>query len=96
LVDKEQEGEGAEDYDDIWVWSKRVLEAELAVSTEKGERIAALEAHLKRAVRLEKFALREFGRGGFSSLNVLEAKYRRCEVEWRLAEEKAKPESTRK
>jgi hypothetical protein len=77
----------------LWVWSKRVLEAELAVSTKKAERIAALEAHLKRAVKLEKFALREFNRGGFTRLNVLEARYRRCDVELRLAQEKAKPES---
>ena len=90
------EGEGAEDYDDIWVWSKRVLKAELALSTTKAERIAALEAHLKRAVKLERIAMREFDRGGFTRLSVIEAKYRRSDIETRLAEEKAKSESPHK
>ena len=96
LVDRDPEGMGAVDYADIWVWSERVLKAELTVITKKSERIAALEAHLKRAVRLERGALRDFNSGGISRRIVLEAKYRRCDIELQLAQEKAKPESPRK
>jgi hypothetical protein len=63
------------------------------MSTKKSERIAALEAHLKRAAKLERFALRDFNSGGISRRIVLEAKYRRCDIELRFAEEKAKSES---
>ena len=96
LVDRDLEGVGVVDYADIWVWSERVLKAELAMSTKKSERIAALEAHLKRAVKLERFALRDFNSGGISRRIVLEAKYHCCDIELRLAEEKAKSESPRK
>jgi len=89
----EQDSDGTEAYQDIWVWSNRVLKAELALRTTKRERIAALEAHLGRALKLEKFAVREYKRGFFTRLYVLEASYRRRDIELQLALEKAKPES---
>ena len=85
----------SEDYADIWIWSRRVLEAELALSTTKRERIAALEGHLQRAAKLEKLAQRKYSRGGFTRLDVLEAIYRRCDVEVQLAQEKAQTEPSR-
>ncbi len=78
---------------EIWVWSRRVLQSELTLCTTKSERIAALEAHLRRALKLEKMAANEYRQGRLRSLDLLETIYRRHEVEVQLAEEKAKPES---
>jgi hypothetical protein len=93
LAEAEKVVAGKEYYHDICVWSQLVLESELAVSTTKKERLAALEAHLRRAEKLEKFAQGQFDRGFFSRLALLEAMYRRCDVELQLAQEKAKSES---
>lgn len=93
LAEAEDTRAGGENYQDIWVWSKRVLESELAVSTTKKERIAALEAHLRRTQRLEKFAEKEYERGFFTRLALWEAVYRRCDVELQLVQERAKSES---
>jgi hypothetical protein len=78
---------------EIWVWSRRVLQSELTLSTTKSERIAALEAHLRRAVKLEKIAENEYRQGRLRALDLLEVVYRRHDVEARLAEEKAKSAS---
>ena len=86
----------SEDSANIWIWSKRVLHAELACSTSKSERITALEAHWRRAVRLEKLAEREYMQGRSTRLILLEAVYRRLNVEAHLAGEKAKPELPRR
>jgi hypothetical protein len=93
VAEQDIEGAPSEAYRDIWVWSRRVLKAELALSTTKGERIAAWEGHLRRAAKLEKIAQRQFSRGGFTRLAVFEAIYRRVDVEVQLAEERSKPES---
>jgi hypothetical protein len=93
VAENDVEGATSEDYLGIWVWSRRVLEAELALSTTKSERIAAWEAHLRRAVKLETMAQRQFSRGGSTRLAVLEAIYRRYDVEVHLAQERSKSES---
>ena len=80
----------------IWVWSGRVLQAELALSTTKSERIAALEAHFRRAVKLEEIAEHEYRQGRLRSLDLLQAIYRRYDVEVQLAQEKTKPVSPRR
>lgn len=80
------------DSTEIWVWSRRVLQAELTLSTTKSERIAALEAHLRRAVKLQKVAESEYSQGRLRGLDLLETIYRRQEVEVQLTKEKATPE----
>jgi hypothetical protein len=94
LAEAESDTGGGVAYTDIWLWSNRVLKAELALSTTKSQRIAALEAHLRRALKLEQFARREYDRGGFPHLSLLEAIYRRYDVELQLTQERAKPEPT--
>jgi hypothetical protein len=93
LADSEKDIGGGISYEGIWLWSQRVLESELALCTTKIERIAAWEAHLRRAAKLEKMAQSEFSRGGFTRGGVLEAIYRRYDVEVQLAQERSKPES---
>jgi hypothetical protein len=51
------------------------------------------EAHLRRAVKLQRIAENEYRHGRLRDLELLEAIYRRQDVEVRLAEEKAKSES---
>jgi hypothetical protein len=77
-------------YRDIWVWSERVLSAELDLSDGPAERIAALEAHLQRARRLEGLARDGFAQRIFSFAELLEAEYNRLDAEARLAAEKAR------
>jgi hypothetical protein len=96
LAEAERSAGGAGDYSDVWVWSVRVFRSTLAQSTNKNERITALEEHLRLAQKLERSTTRQYEAGGSTRLAVLEAMYRRCEVERQLAEERAKPETVKK
>jgi len=81
---------------EIWNWSERVLKAELALSSGPAERIAALEAHLQRARRLEGIARRGFAERIYSLAEVLGAEYNRLDAEALLAAEKMRIPSTEK
>jgi hypothetical protein len=83
-------------YDGVFIWSKRVLDAELDVSGNEAERMAALAAHLTRTKRLEDVAKDLHARGVVSELEVLEAEFHRYNAEVQLAEARAAKSSTRK
>src|SRR5262249_22975880 len=75
---------GADDY----IWSRRVLEAELNLCGNVDERIAARERYLKRATKLEEAAKRAFENGVGTKSDLLEAEYRRCEAAVQLESER--------
>jgi hypothetical protein len=83
-------------YDGVFIWSKRVLDAELDLSGNEAERMAALAANLTRTKRLEDVAKALHARGLVSELEVLEAEYHRYDAEVQLAEARAAKASTRK
>ena len=79
---------GADDY----IWSKRVLEAELNLCGNVDERIAARESYLEALaspIKLEEVAKRAFENGVGHESDLLEAEYRRCEAAVQLESERA-------
>jgi hypothetical protein len=75
---------GASEYVLMCTWSQRVLNAELALSRNTAERIAAREAYLKQAKKLERIARDLHGRQIITQLELLEAEYKRREAELQL------------
>jgi hypothetical protein len=87
-VEKETPGAGRP-YDGIFIWSKRVLHAELALSGNEADKMAALEAHLTRTMRLERIAKDWFATGVIREVDLLEAEYHRLDAEFQLEEARA-------
>jgi hypothetical protein len=83
MVDKPNSG-GASEYVLMCAWSQRVLNAELALSRNIAERIAAHEAYLKQTRKLERIARDLFARQTITQLELLEAEYKRREAELQL------------
>jgi hypothetical protein len=81
---------------DVYIWSKHVLNAELDLSGNEDERLAAQEAHLKRTIRLEDMAKNWFDRGLITEVELLEATYHRLDAEVQLAKSRAAASSPRK
>lgn len=81
-------------FDQVTVWSRRLVDAELAVAKNKRERVAALEEFVKRAKAHEDIAMARFRAGQASNLDVTEMKYNRIEAEVQL--EKARKEGAGK
>lgn len=78
------------DADKVYRWSRRTREADLDSATDKGERVAANEAHLTRMLKLEaKIAkIRKLGFG--NSLDVAEVDYYRKEADFWKADAQAR------
>jgi hypothetical protein len=87
---------GSESCTNVWIWSNRVLDAELYLSTTQDERIAAFEAHLRRMVKLQGITKALFERRMISEAEVMEAAYQRIDAEVRLTEAIATKASARK
>jgi hypothetical protein len=75
---------------DMWVWSGRLLNAELALCDSRDSRIAVLENQLRRMEKLENLVVEGSKTGLYSSSELMEAKYYRIDNMLRLAEEKDK------
>ncbi len=75
-------------YFGVFIWSKRLLNAELNVSTNREERIAAREKYLERMIKLENTAKDFYARHMISYLELLENEYQRCEAQAQLAWER--------
>ena len=71
-------------------WTKRLLDAELALCENKADRLAAHEKYLKYVKELEGFVNEQFKARTCSIVNLKEAQYRRLEAELWLAEAKTK------
>ena len=72
--------------DDASLWSRRWMEEQLRLSIKPADRLAAIQAHVERARRLEKIT-EQYGRTGqFRTSDGLKAKYFRLDAEQLLAE----------
>lgn len=78
-------------FDQVTVWARRLRDAELAIAKKPKDRVAALEAHLKQARKLEELADARQKELKAGTLEVTEMKYLRVEAEIDL--EKAKKDS---
>ena len=76
--------------DIVTIWSKRLLEAELALCERKADRLAAHERHLKYMKQYENLVTEKYTTGSGSILSVAEARYGRLEAELWLAEARTK------
>ena len=65
-------------------WSEQLVNAELAMSNKRPDRVAALKAHLERAKELEKIATTYVKAGQGRELDVQGAIYFRIDAEIRL------------
>jgi flagellar basal body-associated protein FliL len=81
---------------DVYVWSTRVLNAELTLSENADERIAAMERYLKLTKEQERVVIDLFGRKLISKDELLEAEYYRCEAEVLLDLEREANANSRK
>lgn len=88
--------EKSPDLRDDYIWSKRVLNAELNLCGNADERIAARERHLKLTMRLEEVAKNAVQKGVISRHESLEAEYHRCEAQVQLDAERDAKAATRK
>jgi len=74
----------------VRLWSRRVVDAEFALSSARPvERLAAVEAYLRHARAAEKSVRAAFDQGAGTMAAVLDAEYHRADAETLLAEEKA-------
>ena len=76
--------------DVLTTWSKRLLEAELALCEKKADRLAAYEKHLKYMRELENLFTEAYKAGTRNIVSVKEAQFGRLEAELWLAEAKTK------
>jgi hypothetical protein len=83
LVDSPN-SDGRSEYVLVCTWSQRVLNAELALSRNTAERIAARESYLKQTRKLEGIARDLYRRRILTELELLEAEYKRREAELQL------------
>jgi len=78
-------------FDNVFaIWTKRRLDAELALSGNKADRLGAYEKYLKYLKELESFVNEQYKAGACSIVNLKEAQYRRLEAELWLAEAKTR------
>ena len=77
-----------DDADRLALWSRRILDAKLAMGDAKDDRIAGYRAHLGRMRDLQEIAKAMFAAGQASQANVLALRYHQSEArEWVAAEE---------
>jgi hypothetical protein len=77
-------------FESIYVWSRRWLEAEQALATDKAGRLAALQAHLDRMNKWEATKTEQRKQGFVAAYEVPQARFYRLEAEIWLAEAKGK------
>ena len=75
--------------DDTSVWSRRWMEEQLRLSPKPADKLAAIQAHLERAKRIEKSTEQYAKTGQFRTADALKAKYFSLEAEQMLAEARA-------
>lgn len=80
---------GRADPEQVYLWSRRWMEAERDVSDKPADRVAAIENHKTRMKELHKFTLVEYQAGKVTHAQVLGADFYAAEAELWLAEAKA-------
>jgi hypothetical protein len=78
------------DAEKVYLWSRRVLEAQRDLSDKKAERIAALEDHLARMKELRKVALARYRAGHATHTEALAGEFYVAEAELWLAQAKTR------
>jgi hypothetical protein len=81
---------GKSTFDQTLLWSRRVLQAQLALSDKREDRVAAYETYLKQLREYEEVTRANYERGAVALLGLLEARYLRQEAEVQLAQAKVK------
>ena len=74
----------------VYRWSRRLMEAEVAMSEKKADRIAAINGYLLRVKRMEELAKQGYDQGEVGYLELLDAKWRVLEAESLLSQAKAR------
>ena len=78
------------DVDRIYRWSQHWLDAELAVSKQKNDEIAALDAHWKRMKQLEELVRNVYRAGALALVELPAVEYYRLDAEVALSKARAK------
>jgi hypothetical protein len=80
---------GLSDPEKVYLWSRRVLEAQRALSPKKADRVAAAEAHLERMRDLQKATVQRYKAGRNSFAEVAGTDFYLAEAQSGLAQAKA-------
>jgi hypothetical protein len=78
------------DVDRVYLWSKRWLEAQRALSNKKADQRAALDAHFKRMRQLEELIKGRYRAGVAATIELPAVQFYRLEAEIWLSENDAK------
>ena len=78
----------AMDPEKLYVWSRRWMEAQQTLNTDKDKQMEAVQAHLDRMKKVEEFFMRLVKTGQGSSTDHTAAEYYRIEAEIWLAQAK--------
>ena len=81
---------GTPQFDDLGAISQQILDATLALATDKATRLRAMEEHLKILIEMEKTYEQRFQTGGRTKYTLLAFRLRRIEFEIQLQELKEK------
>jgi hypothetical protein len=81
---------GRASHEQVWEWSRKVLEAELDRTDKKDERLALLKKYVEGMQDVEKITKARYDAGRLSITDLDAAKLARIEAQLRLAREKAK------
>jgi hypothetical protein len=76
--------------EDICIWSRRWLQAQLAVTRKKADKVVAHKKHLQRTKEVEKFAKGMVDSGKASIIKYTTAKYYRVQAEIWLGQAQTK------
>jgi hypothetical protein len=74
----------------LYLWSRRWMDAEQSLATDKAGRITALRGHLERMRKLEELTAENRKQGMVAAYEVSQARYYRVEAQIRLDEAKGK------
>lgn len=85
MVARMQEGQTDANAEQLYVWSRRWMDAERAASKKHTERVAAVEAHLARMKDLERLTTAHFNTGQVTSAQRTAAEFYRLEAELLLS-----------
>ena len=77
------------DSEQVRRWSRRLMEAKVAMSEKKADQVAAINAYLLRMKELEKLAKEGHRAGEVGNLKLLDAKWHVLEAESLLSQAKA-------
>jgi outer membrane protein TolC len=75
--------------EEVYRWSGRLMEAQMAMSEKKADQIAAINAYLSKVKEMAKLAKQGYEQGELGYLQLLDAKWHVLEAESLLSQAKA-------